>query len=90
MASVNLVSPLRTSCRVLGTKCIPSCKPRLGVVRLASIAMTFSPKSDRAAARLEVRVVLPTPPFPEVTTINLVIISIKVNGHLKDLFKVYI
>jgi hypothetical protein len=37
------------------------------------MAITFSPSSAREAARLEVKVVFPTPPLPEVMRINLVI-----------------
>ena len=65
----------KTLFKLFGAKCIPKCKPRFGVVIFASIATTFFPRLDKADERLETRVVLPTPPLPDVQTITLVIIN---------------
>ena len=61
--------PFKTSCKEIGYNGIPACMPKFGVVRLPSITTTFLLKSVSAAPRLNVNVVFPTPPLPEIMPI---------------------
>jgi len=59
--------------RLIGTIGAPRCRPTFGVVRFASTMITSFPSSFSAVARLMDVVVFPTPPFPDVIVINLLI-----------------